>query len=73
VALRRAESERRLSLFDDAVSEQTLADRLADIWEGLGATGSATCPVCGGVMVAGARADGAPRAGCCGGCGSELS
>jgi len=68
VALRRAEPERRLSLFSDTPGrERTLAELLAGIWQGLAAAGRATCPLCGSGMDA---HDGGGR---CTGCGSTLS
>ena len=45
---------------------QTLEDRLEQAWEGLGADGTAACPVCHGRME---RRGGVGR---CDGCGSTL-
>ena len=71
VALRRAQPERRLSLFGDAPSrEPTLAEVLAGVWEGLSANGRATCPICRAAMEAG---HGAAEGGRCATCGSKLS
>jgi hypothetical protein len=53
-------------LFDPGAA--TLEDRLGALSESLAATGSATCPVCGGRLD---RVDGS-RASRCSGCGSVL-
>lgn len=47
----------------------TLGQMLTGVWEGLSATGSATCPLCGAAM----RRESGRAGGRCTGCGTRLS
>lgn len=47
----------------------TLGQMLTGVWEGLSATGSATCPLCGAEM----RRESGRAEGRCSGCGTSLS
>jgi hypothetical protein len=52
----------------------TLEDVISGAWEGLAATRTAPCPICGGPLIARFGASGpGPVAGRCRDCGSELS
>jgi hypothetical protein len=51
----------------------TLEDVISGAWEGLAATSTAPCPVCGGPMVARYGSGPGPVAGRCRDCGSELA
>ena len=51
----------------------TLGDLVSGAWEGLGASATVACPVCGGEMRPRDTASARPAGGRCTDCGTELS